>query len=194
MLDEKICSGEIFQAKNWQDNINSKFFGSSPKAINDYFSSQYLEHAVAEIPVMRSTQVQGEPEVIKTDSISTAQDHEGAGVSVLGGLISVGAGETDRHVVANETIEMKPGQSSVEQKVVGYRKVYSEAMTLPVSELLKGSGMESQAWIYGNSSSSGSASSSETVRSIHFVVAADTFVNADAKLVMTIQADTCKMN
>ena len=59
---------------------------------------------------------------------------------------------------------------------------------LPIAELLQGSTLDPVSWLYGNQSPS-----QELARTLHFVVAADTYLTSDVSLVMTIQADTCKM-
>lgn len=42
-IDQRLCSGMVYDEKNWQANINKKFWGNSkPKDLNDFFVKQFI--------------------------------------------------------------------------------------------------------------------------------------------------------
>ncbi len=47
-LDERVCSGELFEDKFWKKNINPAFFGGKPP-VNNFFAQQFLDHQVGSL-------------------------------------------------------------------------------------------------------------------------------------------------
>jgi hypothetical protein len=144
LLDEKICSGDVFAASNWQKNINPEFFTDGSRTANDYFVKQYTSRVVGTHPIYkREVSACGEPE--------------------------------------NVIVKREP--------------IYANGMTLPLSELVAGSGSTAQQVLYGQTPARIASDSSTGLyeRTLHIVVADDTYVREDAQLVVTLTADTCKM-
>jgi hypothetical protein len=144
LLDEKICSGDLFEASNWQKNINPEFFSEGSRPANDYFVKQYTNRVVGHLPIYKR---------------------------------EVGScGLTENVIVKRDPI-------------------YANGMNLPISELVAGSGSTAQQVLYGQTAAKVASDTSTGLyeRTMHIVVADDTYVREDAKLVVSLIADTCKM-
>lgn len=48
LMNDKICSGKLYEDKLWQDNINGKFFGKR-KPVNQNFNKKYLNHELGKV-------------------------------------------------------------------------------------------------------------------------------------------------
>jgi hypothetical protein len=49
LIDERICSGYVYEASNWQDNINDAFFRLEGGPSNTYFAGAYLDRSMEKV-------------------------------------------------------------------------------------------------------------------------------------------------
>jgi len=142
-LDEKLCSGEVFQASNWQKNINPSFF-TNGKPANENFVRAYTERAVGSVPVYRN---------------------------------------------------VKTADGTIKRELVKRDPVFASGISLPISDVVAGTGITASQLLYGQAGAKIASDSSSGLyeRTLHIVVADDTYVREDAEVVVTLTADTCKM-